>query len=588
MKNCIYTILLCCCTWLCGAQIVSPGTGERITFQDLTTHPSGAVTTSAAGFYHVSQSLTLTAGDTLVVDANLQQVTFAADLNVQVNGVVLCEPRNNMALFQGTRSEASQNLVAFRFESPAVAEVSYIHFDSCKNILLNECNAWFDHCEFSHFDDKVFNYMSCNPTFQNSYFHNNQASAIASPANFKGSPKIINNYFYNNVLENSNTPQINLGPGDVDTIYIIGNHIEGVASTMSGGIGIANMMSLGNTCAIVRNNLVEHNRYGYTQNGNNVYALIEDNQFLNNDLEVNPNNGGSGISVYGYSTTCAAKIRRNLIAGNLWGVTAIYYHAVDMGTAEDPGGNVIYNNGNGGVTYALFNNAFSPMSAVGNYWGNNTETFAEEVIFHYPDQPANNLGVVTYSPVMTLEPNVLSCHVYSPNMLVPLYCEMYDSGSNRFVVGIQPMDAEGSFELSEALVFLDLPLGVKDSVISDEVLDLCTSQTRTIQYLVSTPHGDSEVWDVILDNSLWDVSVYEPSHAKVYPNPVSNGFVTIKNDSAESMTVAIYNTMGQCIFSRKEAANTLQVSTSDWHAGLYLVKITQGNRTVTKKLTISQ
>lgn len=165
---------------------------------------------------------------------------------------------------------------------------------------------------------------------------------------------------------------------------------------------------------------------------------------------------------------------------------------------------------------------------------------------------------------------------------------MYDSGSNRFVVGIQPMDAVGSFELSEALVFLDLPLGVKDSVISDEVLDLCTSQTRTIQCLVSTPHGDSEVWDVILDNSLWDVSVYEPSHAKVFPNPASNGYVNIKNDGEELMTVAIYNTMGQCVFSRKDAANTLQVSTSDWHAGLYLVKITQGKRTVTKKLTISQ
>lgn len=586
MKNCFYTILLCCCALICGAQIVSPGTGERITFQDLTTHPSGAVTTSAAGFYHVSQSLTLTAGDTLVVDANLQQVTFAANLNVQVNGVVLCEPRNNMALFQGTRSEASQNLVAFRFESPAVAEVSYIHFDSCKNILLNECNAWFDHCEFSHFDDKVFNYMSCNPTFQNSYFHNNQASAIASPANFKGSPRILNNYFYNNVLENSNTPQINLGPGDVDTIYIIGNHVEGVASTMSGGIGIANMMSLGNTCAIVRNNLVEHNRYGYTQNGNNVYALIEDNQFLNNDLEVEPNNGGSGISIYGYSTSCAAKIRRNLIAGNLWGVTAIYYHAVDMGTAEDPGGNVLYNNGNGGVTYALYNNAFSPMSAVGNYWGDNTETFAEEVIFHYPDQPANNLGVVTYSPVMTLEPNVLSCHVYSPNMLVPLYCEMYDSGSNRFVVGIQPMDAEGSFELSEALVFLDLPLGVKDSVISDEVLDSCTSQIRTIRYLVSTPHGDSEEWEVILDYSLWAVSDYEASPVNVFPNPVCGEQVTIQSDSPEKMCVQIYDMTGKCVFARDHAFPTLQIATSNWPAGLYLVKITRGGGVTTRKLAV--
>lgn len=587
MKNCIYTILLCCCTWLCGAQIVSPGTGERITFQDLTTHPSGAVTTSAAGFYHVSQSLTLTAGDTLVVDANLQQVTFAAGLTVQVNGVVLCEPRDNKALFQGTRQTESQNLVAFRFESPAVAEVSYIHFDSCKNILLNECNAWFDHCEFSHFDDKVFNYMSCNPTFQNSYFHNNQASAIASPANFKGSPRILNNYFYNNVLENSNTPQINLGPGDVDTIYIIGNHVEGVASTMSGGVGIANMMSLGNTCAIVRNNLVEHNRYGYTQNGNNVYALIEDNQFLNNDLEVNPNNGGSGISVYGYSTTCAAKVRRNLITGNLWGVTAIYYHAVDMGTAEDPGGNVIYNNGNGGVTYALFNNAFSPMSAVGNYWGNNTETFAEEVIFHYPDQPANNLGVVTYSPVMPLEPVVNGCKVYWPGTATEVnpYVGVLNVDSNLFELQYY---YDYGLSLGFAVVELDLPLGVQAEMFDFEIYQDRSVDIRVDTYKVFTPHGDTAVWKVKLKTDINGVEEYQDDKVLVYPNPASNGYVNIKNDGEELMTVAIYNTMGQCLFSRKDAANTLQVSTTNWPAGLYLVKITQGNRTVTKKLTISQ
>ena len=113
-------------------------------------------------------------------------------------------------------------------------------------------------------------------------------------------------------------------------------------------------------------------------------------------------NGGSGISIYGTATTNIATLRRNIITGNLWGITAIYYHNIDMGTVDDFGQNIIYNNGNGGVTYALYNNAFSDMTAIGNYWGSNDPAFAAEVIYDHSDDPS--LGTVTYLPIMEMYP----------------------------------------------------------------------------------------------------------------------------------------------------------------------------------------
>ena len=163
---------------------------------------------------------------------------------------------------------------------------------------------------------------------------------------------------------------------------------------------LPNLMNVGPTQAVIRNNIVENNRYGYTQQGTDIFALIEDNQFINNNLEENPMNGGSGISIYGSDTTCAAKLRRNVISGNLWGITAIYYHSIDMGTADDFGHNQLYDNGNGGQTYALYNNANSSMTAIGNYWGGNTEEFAESVIYHRPDL-GDNYGLVLYTPILT-------------------------------------------------------------------------------------------------------------------------------------------------------------------------------------------
>ena len=60
-------------------------------------------------------------------------------------------------------------------------------------------------------------------------------------------------------------------------------------------------------------------------------------------------NGGSGISIYGSSTNNKAILRNNLITGNLWGITAIYYHDIDMGTEDDWGYNEIHDNSNGGA-----------------------------------------------------------------------------------------------------------------------------------------------------------------------------------------------------------------------------------------------
>ena len=200
-------------------------------------------------------------------------------------------------------------------------------------------------------------------------------------------------------MDNVNQPQINLGPGtNGRDIIIEGNTIEG-CSSQSGGIAIANLMNVGPTQAVIRSNIIENNRYGYTQQGSDIFTIIEDNQFINNNLEENPMNGGSGISIYGSDTTCAAKLRRNTISGNLWGITAINKHSIDMGTAEDFGNNYLYDNGNDGQTYALYNNASSSISAVGNYWGGNTEAFAESVIFHRPDL-GDNYGLVLYVPIL--------------------------------------------------------------------------------------------------------------------------------------------------------------------------------------------
>ena len=404
MKKFITAIIAAAMILSAEAQWVSPGNGTTYTFDNLSSVSNGAVVKTSDGNFNVVEDITISAGDFLNFDATLETVTFNDGIQLTIAGGVTSADRLDKALLTGGNGH-------FKVKFDASSEtnvVKNINFQNGGGIRVSETpSIIFENCEFGYFNKSFTSYallyFNCSPVVESCYFHDNQGAAIGSGANIFGAPKIYNSYFYNNVTENSNNPQLNLGPcSDGDTIKIIGNTIEGFNGTMVGGIAIANLMNVGNTKAQIFNNNVFNNRYGYTQTGPTIESWIYDNLFIDNNLETNPMNGGSGISIYGTATTNIATLRRNIITGNLWGITAIYYHNIDMGTVDDFGENVIYNNGNGGVTYALYNNAFSDMTAIGNYWGSNDPDFAAEVIYDHSDDPS--LGTVTYLPIMEMYP----------------------------------------------------------------------------------------------------------------------------------------------------------------------------------------
>ncbi|MCR4680666.1 MAG: T9SS type A sorting domain-containing protein [Bacteroidales bacterium] len=377
------------------AQINPKGNGVTYTLSEMAISDPAWVQETSSGNFLILQNIYLLEDDTLLLKSTDQSITISDNLTLTFYGTVVCEPRTELLPVIGDTTGANPYRVVVENAEPFT--LSQLHFQHGYQVLLSGADIFIEQCEFSGFANGAVNYMNCNPVIRNCYFHDNQKAAITSAVNTNGSPHIIGNTFYNNDLSNANIPQINLGPGAESIILIDSNVIEGVAQNMSGGFAIMNMGS-SNTILSFTNNIVKNNRYGYTQNGTHINAYISDNHFINNNLETNPNNGGSGISIYGSDTTCAATIRHNEISGNLWGVTAIYNHSIDMGTADDPGENILSNNGNGGVEYELYNNAFSDMSAVGNCWGHDDPDSVEAVIYHKTDDPS--LGLVTYMPLL--------------------------------------------------------------------------------------------------------------------------------------------------------------------------------------------
>ena len=218
-------------------------------------------------------------------------------------------------------------------------------------------------------------------------------------------------------VNDANIPQINLGPGSTDTIYIVGNLVDGTYAIFhTGGISVADLLGTGETKILLKDNVIKNNRYGYNQQGYHLSSIIIGNEFLENNHEENPMNGGSGISIYGMDENNKAIIRNNVITDNLWGITAIYFHDINLGTEDDWGYNEIHNNGNSGVIYDLYNNSSCDIMAVGNNWGTTSEQVVENHIVHQNDDPS--LGLVTFIPFIgydAVDETLSSSFEVSPN-----------------------------------------------------------------------------------------------------------------------------------------------------------------------------
>ena len=398
MKKLYLFVLALTLSSMLNAQWTSPGNGTTYTMPDLVRVSDGVITQEGT-IFSINNDLTISANDVLKIDDQVSRID-AGNVLITINGSMTCSNTQRVKLY-GTMTEH----FGMRFENATDCELKTLYFSDGAGIQVIESDVDFIDCKFVYFTrdycSSVINFMNCNPLIEDCYFLLNEGAAIGSPANGQGSPRILNCLFDSNV-DGSNNPQINLGPGSEDTIFIVGNEIDGTyASWHAGGVTVSDLMGIGSTKVVLKDNIIKEGRYGYNQQGQTISSVIINNEFINNNHEDNPMNGGSGISIYGYSTDCKAIIRNNTITGNLWGITAIYFHDINLGTEDDWGNNIIKDNGNGGVIYDLYNNSSCDITAIGNDWGTSNANEIEEHIYHQYDDP--EFGLVNYIPFVDVD-----------------------------------------------------------------------------------------------------------------------------------------------------------------------------------------
>ena len=90
--------------------------------------------------------------------------------------------------------------------------------------------------------------------------------------------------------------------------------------------------------------------------------------------------------------------------------------------------------------------------------------------------------------------------------------------------------------------------------------------------------------DSALNFTLANQSFSQIDGLKVYPNPVSNGVLHVESNLNLERTISLFDVLGKQVISTTTSNTTINIA--NLNSGIYIVKITEGEKTATKKLVV--
>lgn len=393
----ISLLFLSLCSAIISAQFTSPGTGVTYNLASLSVAaPNDLV--NFGTYYQMNTDITISAGDTLLMNEDTtlkinggKQLTISGTYNTNA-GNFLITAIDPLVVFKGIQFNAGSNIT---MRNTTLEYGGGIRV-STGNFLMSNCIV--KYFKAGLVTGGAMSFSTGTPTVTDSQFIENDQPAFSAGANITVSARFLNNYLFKNSKNANKRPQINMGPGGIDSLKIIGNTIIGDRTmTVNGGISASALLGGVNRFQI-ENNTIKDNSFGITSSGATSTGIIQNNIIENNNTITDPMLGGSGISL---TSTGVVVINGNQIRNNFWGITLLGSAKANIGDSQIPGNNIFKNNGNGGSVYALFNNTANPISAINNCWREgeiSDYNMVESVISHQFDDAA--LGLVNFSPFL--------------------------------------------------------------------------------------------------------------------------------------------------------------------------------------------
>ncbi len=163
--------------------------------------------------------------------------------------------------------------------------------------------------------------------------------------------------------------------------------------------------------------------------------------------------------------------------------------------------------------------------------------------------------------------------------LVTVSSVLMDNSLNpTFVTGTEYGLSQGpdSFNFRTSFFSADY-IGATVPIVATDITGIITERFGNAYFLTARDAAD-------FSEDVLSVAQVETNQFSVYPNPTSNGFVNIVGTGNEAINITVYDILGKEVLNTALNANRLNVSSLT--AGVYVLRITQNNASVTKKLVI--
>ncbi|AGC78488.1 putative secreted protein (Por secretion system target) [Nonlabens dokdonensis] len=182
-----------------------------------------------------------------------------------------------------------------------------------------------------------------------------------------------------------------------------------------------------------------------------------------------------------------------------------------------------------------------------------------------------NLSVNQNGTLLSIENKAMPTH----NEIIAL--EFTDISSSTYDVEI---NVEGLASNLEAFVH--------DSFLNADTLLSSGNNTLVWNFdLNNSASIDPSRFEIRFNNVTLSTAQTEGLEFSMFPNPSNQSVITITGDFIQNITTAVfYNTLGQEVLKADLDSNESMVNVSNLDAGIYLVNITSGKDSVTKKLVI--
>lgn len=112
-----------------------------------------------------------------------------------------------------------------------------------------------------------------------------------------------------------------------------------------------------------------------------------------------------------------------------------------------------------------------------------------------------------------------------------------------------------------------------------------------VEYCVTAVYNDNIESQSVCDKLNYTITsldnIQSDTSLKIYPNPASH-VLWIEGLSRSKSTIELYNALGICILREETHSEKTEIDVSRLNDGVYLIKVTGGNKTTTEKVEIKR